>query len=151
MSKSRELNIGIIGEHLVLADLMLHGYDAFATAQGMNYDVVLDLGGRLIKLQVKTTQKFRLIKQRSNPIYFFHLRRHGKSGYKFYKKGDFDGYALVVLDKKLVFYIAFNDCKSNSVCVRDKAIDYSGNRGGGRPSELYYQELTLERFLKRIQ
>lgn len=151
MSKSKELNTGIIGEHLTIADLLLSGYEAFASSQGMSYDVVLDIGTRLVKLQVKTTAKKRVIKERANPIYFFHIKRSGKNSVKHYEVGDFDGYALVALDKKIVFYIPFTECKSNSICVRDRDMDYMGKRGGGRPSGMYYQDMTLERFIEAVK
>lgn len=150
MSRSRELNTGIIGEHLTIADLLLQGYEAFGAAQGMVYDVVVDIDGRLIKFQVKTTSKMRTIQERANPIYFFHIKRAGKNAVKHYAKGDFDGYALVALDKKLVFYATFDECKSNSICVRDKETNYLSKRGGGRPNGFYYQEMTLERFIKKL-
>ncbi len=150
MTKNKDMNIGTAGEHLVIADLLLNGFEAFGTAQGMNYDVVLETGNRLLKLQVKTTAKKRITVARANPIYFFHIKRAGKNGIRHYKKGDFDGYALVALDKRIVFYVAFDECKSNSICVRDREMDYSGKRGGGRPNGIYYQEMTLDRFIKKL-
>lgn len=146
---SKELNIGRAGEYIVLADLLLNGVQAYDTGQGVGYDVVADVNGKLIKIQVKTTKKMRLLSQRANPIYFFHIKRAGKNGNKFYTKTDFDCFALVALDKKLVFYLPFNEkIKSNSICIRGKEFDYSGNHGGGRRSALYYQNLTWENYTK---
>ena len=147
--ESKELNIGTAGEHLVVVDLLLKNVPAFLTGQGMPYDVVADWKGRLLKIQVKTTIQKRLIKQRANPIYFFHIKRTGKDGKNNYKIGDFDIFALVALDIRTVFYLPFNSLiKSSSICIRDRDIDYSGNRGGGRPSNLYYQDLTWEKYAK---
>jgi len=148
-NQSKELNLGRAGEYLVLADLLLKGFQAYDTGQGVSYDVVVDYKNILIRLQVKTTQKIRKIKQRSNPIYFFHLKRSGKNGNKFYQQGMFDGFALVALDRKEIFYLLFDEkIKTSSICIRDKNIDYSGNRGGGR-SGLYLQDLNWQNFIKR--
>jgi hypothetical protein len=151
MNQSEQLNIGRAGEYIVLADLLMRGIQSFDTAQGVGYDVVADCGKRLLRLQVKTTQKMRKNTQRANPIYFFHIKRAGKNGAKFYSKSDFDGFALVALDRKEVFYLAFDDkVKSNSICIRDKSINYSGHRGGGVKNGLYFQDLTWERLMQEI-
>mgnify|MGYP001564505010 CR=1 FL=1 len=145
--ESKELKIGKAGEHLAVADLLLKGIEAFRSSDGVCYDVVADINGRLIKIQVKTTQKVRLMSQRANPIYFFHIKRTGKNGNRFYDKKDFDCFALVALDIRKIFYLPFNDrIKSNSICIRDRAIDYSGHHGGGRTNGLYFQDLTWESF-----
>ena len=150
MDMISELNIGRAGEFIALADILLHDIQAYPTDQGVGYDIVADVDGKLLRIQVKTTKTMRTITQRSNPIYFFHIKRHGKDGVKFYKYNDFDCYALVALDKRLVFYLPFNKAKSNSVCVRDKNIDYSGKRGGGNKPGLYYQDLTLDKCLEEM-
>ncbi len=95
MKVSSELNIGRAGEYLVLADLLINGVQAYDTGQGVGYDIVADVNGKLIRIQVKTTQKIRKITQRANPIYFFHIKRTGKNGNKFYEQKDFDCFALV--------------------------------------------------------
>jgi hypothetical protein len=149
--KSRELNIGTAGEHLVVADLLLKNVDAFITGQGMNYDVVADMEGRLIRIQVKTTMQKRLMSQRANPIYFFHIKRTGKGGTRFYTHKDFDVYALVALDIRQVFYLLNNDSvKSSSICVRDRNVNYSGHNGGGRPSGFYFQDMTWEKCANQV-
>lgn len=150
--KSKELNIGSAGEHIVLADLLLKDVECSQTEQGTSYDIVADVGTRLIKIQVKTTQKIRKIKQRSNPIYFFHIKRAGKNGNRQYGRNEFDCFALVALDRKIVFYMAFDEkIKTSSICIRDRDIDYSGHRGGGRPSSMYFQDLTWENFIKNLK
>jgi hypothetical protein len=42
--RSRELEMGKAAEHLVCADLLMKGYNAFLSAQGLPYDVVIDQG-----------------------------------------------------------------------------------------------------------
>jgi len=148
---SKELQIGRAGQYLVMCDLLLNGVQAFDTGEGVKYDVVADGGGRLIRLQVKTTQKMRVLHESANPIYFYHIKRTGKNGVKFYSKDDFDAFALVALDKKMVFYLPFNDAvKSNSICIRDKEIKYSGQAKGGKKNGLYYQDLTWENLIKAL-
>lgn len=142
---SKELNIGRAGQYIVLADLLERGVQAYDTGEGVSYDVVADTEGRLIRLQVKATQKMRVLKQASNPVYFFHLKRAGKNGARFYNQNDFEAFALVAMDKRQVFYLPFDDhLGSNSVCIRDKNKEYTGKAGGGKFNGLYYQDLTWE-------
>lgn len=146
---SKELNIGRAGEYIVLADLLMNGVQAYDTAQGVSYDIVADINNKLIRIQVKTTQKMRVIKDKSNPIYFFHIKRAGKGGNHFYKKIDFDCFALVALDRKEVFYLPFDDkVKSNSICIRDKNLKYVGRQSSSRPNGLYFQNLTWKNYVK---
>ena len=148
----QDLDIGKAGEHIVIADLLLRGVKAFITDQNLPYDVVADCGtGNLMRLQVKTTRQIRKISQRANPIYFFHIKRTGKKNRKVYQRNDFDGFALVALDIREIFYLRFDErVKESSICIRDKKIDYSGHRGGGRINGLYYQDLTWEKLTKKI-
>jgi len=146
---SKELSLGRAGQYIVLADLLCRGVQAFDTGEGVGYDIVADLKGKLIRLQVKTTQKMRILNDHANPIYFFHLKRAGKNGNKFYKQGDFDAFALVAMDRREVFYLPFDDkVGSNSVCIRDKEINYLKQRSGGKKNGLYFQDLTFESLCK---
>lgn len=148
---SKELNLGRAGEYIVLADLLLNGIQAFDTGQGVAYDVIAEINNRLIKLQVKTTQKMRLLADHKNPNYFFHLKRAGKNGSKHYSIGDFDAFALVALDRKIVFYLPFdNKVGGNSICIRDSEIKYEGKASNGRHNGLYFQDLTWEALCKKI-
>lgn len=148
---SKELNIGRAGQHLVLFDLLSKGYQAFDTGEGINFDVVFELNNKLVRLQVKTTQKMRILHNHANPIYFYHIKRSGKNGTKFYNKKDFDVFALVALDRKEVYYLFFDEkVKSNSICIRDKNIEYEGKKKGGKMNGLYLQDLTLENLCQKL-
>lgn len=148
---SKELYIGRAGQYLVLADLLLKGIQAFPTDEGIGYDIVADVNNKLIKLQVKTTQRIRIIRENSHPIYFFHIKRSGKYGTKYYKIGDFDAFALVALDIRQVFYLSFDEnIKSNSICIRDNNIEYQGQSKGGSKNGLYYQNLTWEALCQKL-
>jgi len=54
-----DLQAGKAGEYLVCADLIVKGYVAFPSEQGLPFDVVLDVQGRLLRVQVKTTRRLR--------------------------------------------------------------------------------------------
>ena len=148
---SKELSIGRAGQYLTLADLLLNGVEAFGTGEGTNYDVVADDNGKLIKIQVKTTQKMRILRDNSHPIYFYHIKRTGKGGTKFYKTGDFDAFALVALDIRQVFYLPFDESvKANSICIRDRNVEYKAQSTGGKKNGLYYQDLTWKNLCQKL-
>jgi hypothetical protein len=151
MEISNELNIGRAGEHIAIADLLLKGIQAYTTGQGVRYDVVADINGRLLRLQVKTTQRARILAKHAKPIYFFDIRRAGKNGFKKYELGQFDGFALVALDRREVYYLKFDGkIGSASICIRDRNNDYTTKKRGmnNRPG-IYLQDLTWENFIKQ--
>lgn len=103
------LSIGKAAEHLVCADLMLAGYRVFLSDQGLPYDLLVDLGDRFIRIQVKATLKPKNANARGrapNMVYVFHVRRRGK-----HSKGErlsnkhCDVVALVALDTRAVAYM----------------------------------------------
>lgn len=117
-----DLEIGKAGEHLVCADLILKGYGAYLSDQGLPYDVVCDIGGKLIRIQVKTTRTFRPVPQRvkETPAYLFHIRRCGKGGRRSYDERDFDAMALVALDINKIAYIKLNEARQTLHLNREK-------------------------------
>jgi hypothetical protein len=104
---SKQLQIGKAGEYLVCADLILKGFIAFPSEQGLPYDVLLDNGERLLKIQVKTTEKYRSIPQRNNDskAYIFNVKRAGNNGRTRYLDDEIDLFALVCLDTMKIGYI----------------------------------------------
>lgn len=102
-----DLAAGTAGEHLVCADLLMSGYRAFLADQNCPYDVLVDVDGRVIRVQVKTTKYQRSIPQRANhiPAYMWHVRRAGKAGQRLYAEGEFDVLALVALDIQQIAYV----------------------------------------------
>jgi hypothetical protein len=113
MIEINDIQAGKVGEYLVCADLILKGYVAFPTEQGLHYDVVLSVGNKLYKVQVKATRSPQFIPQRKNDTkkYLFHVRRCGKGGRKQYAKDDVDIFALVALDTKEIGYIKADKVK----------------------------------------
>ena len=111
MTKSNELQIGKAGEYIVCADIIIMGLIAYPSEQGLPYDVVIDNGERLLKCQVKTTEKPRLIPQRAkeNYAYVFNVKRHGKNAKKRYTLKDVDIFALVELETRSVVYLLNGD------------------------------------------
>ncbi len=151
MYTSRELNIGKAGQHLVLADLLLRGVSAYPTDEGVNYDVVFDWKGKLNRLQVKSTLKKKLTRS-GKPIYFFHVRRGGKRGNRTFQFGEFEGFALVALDVKQVFYLPFTrDFSRNSVTLRDRNFTYGRWENEKRGHNFYLQDLTWENFISELK
>lgn len=149
MNTSTELNLGRAGEHIAMADLLLKGEQCYTTGQGVNYDLVVEKGGKMIRLQVKATRKTKILSKHANPIYFFHISHTGKNGKKRYRIGDFEGFALVALDRREVFYLKFNDkIGKDSVCLRDRNADLNKGYRGGRRNGIYLQDLTWENFNK---
>lgn len=142
---SRELNIGRAGEHLVMFDLLTKGYKCFLTDQGVNYDLVMDLGDRLIRLQVKATQKpAKMNSEYANNVYIFNVRRAGCRGQRSYSVGEFDGFALVTLDTKGVYYYPFVEGLRRSLLFRTSNETYKIYAGKISP---YIEQFTLEKFL----
>jgi hypothetical protein len=111
---SAELQMGKAGEHLVVADLLLAGYNAFLSDQGLPYDVLVDVNGRFVRVSVKSTHRPYQAKPpkhcptyQPTPSYRFHLRcgRYRKQGeIKLISVEDIDVIALVALDVRLVAY-----------------------------------------------
>ena len=111
MRISNELQIGKAGEYFVCFDLVLKGYVAFLSEQGLPYDVLLDNGNKLIRIQVKTCSGPRVVPQRvsDTTAYIFNIKRHGKNNSQRYGNDEVDIFALVCLDTKMVGYIKSDD------------------------------------------
>lgn len=130
MDKINDLDVGTAGEYLVCADLILSGFRAFMTTQSCPYDVAVEIDGRIVRVQVKTTRTVRAIPQRKiyTPAYLFHIKRCGKGGNKQYEKNDFDIMALVALDIKQIAYIKNNEAKKTMHLNKEKFANLSDIR-----------------------
>lgn len=135
---SKQLQIGKAGEYLVCADLILKGFIAFPSEQGLPYDILLDTGEKLLKVQVKTTEKARLVQQRNNPIpsYIFSIKRAGANGKTRYEEKEIDLFALVCLDTMQIGYLT-NKEMPTTINIRVDAL-----RGS------YYDEKGIQDFEK---
>ena len=119
---SAEMEIGRAGEYLVMADLLLNGWVAYPTSQGVPYDI----GDRVLRVRVKSTKmpKTPASLNRSTPLYMFHARRAGKGGRRRYSAEDFDVLALVALDRRLIAYYASADCGNDCIAIRVPGLRY---------------------------
>ena len=113
MRDIEDMQIGKAGEYLVCADLIMRGYIAYPSEQGLPYDVVLDMGGELIKVQVKTTRAYKQTPQRvnNNMTYAFNVKRCGKKNKSSHTKESCHIFALVALDEKIIGYMKNEDIK----------------------------------------
>ena len=111
MRLCNELQIGKAGEYLVCADLIMKGFVAFPSEQGLPYDVLMDNGKRLLRIQVKATTAPRIIPQRAkeSQAYIFNIKRHGKNNSQRYDDREVDMFALVCLDTRQVGYLLNGD------------------------------------------
>lgn len=107
--KIEALELGKAAEHLVCADLIIGGNRAYLSDQGLPYDVVVDIDGRLVRIQVKATTKPRNANAKGrapNFVYQFAVRRRGarSKGERLSEK-HCDLVALVALDLRVVAYM----------------------------------------------
>lgn len=160
VSLSQAMQLGKAAEHLVCADLILRGYNAFLADQGLPYDVILHGETKLWRVQVKSrlnpldrytteTKTGRKIYDRRG-IYRFDLRSSRpvavRDNLTRAREIDlFDIYAFVALDIKKIAYIpvailAKGDFVTQCVELRhDKRLSAAMNKGiiGGRFFEDY--------------
>lgn len=94
---------GLLGEQMVVCDLLKRGYYAFIAPGSKRYDVIAEVSaGRFVRIQVKSTAGIRPRKHTNHPCYFFRVRTG--SGHH-YKHGEFDVMACVALDLHTVAYL----------------------------------------------
>jgi hypothetical protein len=116
----RAIEIGTAGEHLVCADLLLAGYRASQAAQGLAYDLILDVSGRLLRVAVKSTvgPRQRVGRSGSRACYQFAVTRskrdnQGRTTARRYLPEDVDVVALVALDIRQIAYVAISECPAS--------------------------------------
>ena len=134
MRISNELQKGKAGEYLVCADLILKGFIAFISEQGLPYDIILDTGKKLFKVQVKTTEIFRKVPQRNKDTlcYIFNIKRHGKIRQNIYSENEVDLFALVCLDTRKIMYLKNGEMPET---INVRADELKGT---------YYDEVGIE-------
>ena len=109
---------GTAGEHLVCADLLLNGYLAFQSAQGLPYDIILDVGDqKLLRIAVKSSYRAskRPAREGSRLCYQFSVTRprrlrSGKSDARPVTAEHADIVAFVALDIRRVAYSHISEC-----------------------------------------
>jgi hypothetical protein len=126
---SKELQLGKAGEHFVCYDLIYQGYNAFLADQGLPYDIIVDDGGNLLRVQVRSCQKLRDF-PKSKSVYRFGTRK-GKGTVRKIAARDVDIFAFVALDRPLVAYLptfllSKSDYVVQTVEFKTKQVIYSG-------------------------
>lgn len=119
--------IGRAGEHIVCAELLMAGYECFLAEGKAPYDIIADVDGKLVRIQVKATSGARLSPQRKNetPAYTFSARRVGKLQRKGYEPGQADLVAYVAIDRRIVAYLpAARIAQSSVFRIREFAPMY---------------------------
>jgi len=113
MNDISDMAAGKAGEYLVCADLIMRGFIAYPSEQGLPYDVVLDAGGVLLKVQVKATRTHKQTPQRVSNVntYAFNVKRCGKFNRSMRTGESCDIFALVALDEKQIGYMKNKDIK----------------------------------------
>lgn len=125
----KALELGKAAEHIVCADLILSGYTAYLSDQGLPYDIVVDLGDRLLRVQVKSTVRAKNANARGrNPnfVYNFSVRKRGKKekGARLSRE-HCDVVALVALDIRQAGYMSIEDV-GTTVALHPPGYSFSG-------------------------
>ena len=152
MNNINDMQIGKAGEYLVCADLIARGFIAFPSEQGLPYDVVLDAGGRLLKVQVKTTRTHKQTPQRVSNVntYAFNIKRCGNKNRALHTNESCDIFALVALDEKQIAYMKNSDVKQTMFFrVESMRGTYRDENINAPIRGRYLSDLTLEDALCR--
>ena len=114
----------------------------------MPYDLAVDTLGRIIRVQVKATYYPRNHQpsMRANPAYFFNIRRAGRGGHRVYREDEFDIYAFVALDRRIIAYFAKAELPSSLVTLRIPGGQY----GPGGKGERDFEGATFARALSTL-
>lgn len=102
-----KFRLGKAGEFLTGANLILKGFDVSQAGETLPYDLLLDTGEKILKVQVKTTETYRTTNQwrGKSGAYVFGIKRKGYNSKKRYGEDEVDVFALVALDTMQVGYL----------------------------------------------
>lgn len=139
---------GKAAEHLVCADLLLSGYRAFLSDESLAYDVLVDVAGRIVRVQVKSTRRAKNANARGknpNRVYVFNVRRRGNGGRNRLTDAHCDLVALVALDTRQVAYLPVSETASTVSLYPSDHVFLGGYK---RSRYLRIDELNIERALQ---
>lgn len=106
------------GEFLVACELILLGVDVSIAAEGRPYDLIADIAGKLIRIQIKTAGAPRTNSNWKALHYRFSLA-HGshkaETLSRAYSSGDADVFALVAMDIRRVVFITVKSTRGSTV------------------------------------
>lgn len=150
MMEIGDMAAGKAGEYLVCADLILAGHIAYPGEQGLPYDVIADVGGRLLKIQVKATRSRRKLagKEQRKDAFIFNVRKCGKNGRSTYGEADVDIFAFVSLEEREIGYVSARDTRMTMefrcASLRGQYPDEMGQVRSARVREKRAAGMTLE-------
>lgn len=135
---------GIIGEAQVLAKFQsLNIPVSIPFGDNQPYDLIIDVKGKLYKIQVKTSSQtdngkttFRLQKVRVN---------QSKNTVSYYKESEIDYYALYSIVRNKIFLIPFSESYNSCITIRYEENKYSN---GNQFDVKYEDDYTVEKVLK---
>lgn len=109
---------GAIGEHLVAVDLLGRGYRVSFASAGYPYDLVTEIDGRMLRVQVKASKAL----------------RKNRADYVFSINGgvvkDYDLIAFVALDHGTIAYLSASRSPHTKACFSVPGSKYHSRRKG---------------------
>ena len=133
VNKRSNLMTGYAAEAFVIYKLSMWGYTVSFAPAGTSYDLVADIDGKLLKVQVKGCST----KDKNKSSYQFKIGR-GKSSKRAYTEGDYDIMAMVALPLGRVY---FTGEIKNAVTRRLNPSYFSREREAGSWSKAIGQEV----------
>ncbi|PXB01145.1 group I intron-associated PD-(D/E)XK endonuclease [Pectobacterium carotovorum] len=104
---SNELELGKAGEYYAIFKIMKQGFVAYPSDQGLPYDVVVDIGGRLLRGQIKSTRGISDYGKMKS-VYRWGTRS-AKKTVRATRASSTDFYAFVAIDDELVAFMATSE------------------------------------------
>ena len=111
MNVSEQMETGRCGEYFSVFTLISQGFTAYLTDQGLVYDLVVDVGGSLLKGQVKTTLGASNYGKSKNVCRFG--TRRAKKTLRSALIDECDFYAFVSIKDKEVAFMLTKDIESS--------------------------------------
>lgn len=153
---SDRFQIGKAGEYLTCADLLLKGFNVSPAGETLPYDLLLDTGKKILKVQVKTTETHRKTNQWRgvSGAYVFSIKRKGSNSEKRYENNEVDIFAVVALDTMQIGYIK-NEDMPTTINIRVEELrgqyhDEKGIENQKKAIELYENGLTVKEICQKL-
>ncbi len=123
------LMIGKAGEHLACFDLIMKGFNAFLSDQGLPFDILVENNGKIYRGQVKSVRRMykyygRKDGHKAHAVYRFTTRSGNPRKNRVTELNESDFYAFVVLPKKIVAYIWTKDLVSKNTGKVNQLIEF---------------------------
>lgn len=157
MQQLDKFKLGKAGEFLAGAHLLLKGFNVSQAGETLPYDLLLDTGEKILKVQVKTTDTYRITNQWRgvSGAYVFGVKRKGHNSKKRYEDNEVDIFALVALDVMKVGYIKNCDMPTTiNIRVDELKGKYHDEQGfikQKEAKELNDKGLTVKEICEKMQ